>query len=232
MRHSLLLVLLHARDGMAPITLIWMALGAVAGIARDTRFGRFIWLPVFLGSVLGSFPVLLMLLAGGYALFGLLLWWAFPILAVLMFLSRPAGIFTERRGLVGIGGFVLAFVALFFMPRPDAIDLRVRFVESDGRPVVNVSFPLFVYAGLGKNFNGTLKTDAAGLALLKVYYPESGSIKLIDREDSRRNIEVRFDPASSLADGLPRLYKFGGKTVIPGNTDKEARIVWSGRRDH
>ncbi len=232
MRDSLLLTLLYPESGAAPVTLVWAVLVAIVVVGRKKRWTRYVWLPVFCVSLFFSISVVGMLIAGGWALLGLVAWGLFPVLAITLFFCRPPGLLSEPRPLfVGFGFACLVSALLYLTPRPGVLELRLKFVETDGQPVAGAAFPLFTYHGRGGNHDGVLRTASDGTVRFKVYYPESGTITLHDPQDPRRDRQVKFEPWTPIVGGVTNGYRFDGKVVVAGNTEQVATISWHGKRD-
>ena len=231
MRHSLLQALAYSSGGPSPISVIWFVLAVVVSIGRQQRWAVSLWIPLFVVSVVGSLPVMMLVFAGGYGLFALPMWGLFPLSGVLLLLCRPQGVSSPARAnWVGTWAVALLLLVLFAVPRPDGIDLHLRFVEAGGKPVGNASFPVAIYHSLGGKRDEVLRTGPDGTARLRVYPPEDGAISLIDAKDPRRNIQVRFEPWTPVVGGPVDGYRFDGRIVIAGNSDQEATLDWPGWR--
>lgn len=231
MRHSILTELLCSQDGPAPITWVWLVLSIGLAIARESRWARFIWLPTFLVAALFSVSVASLIVVGGYALLGLPVWGLFPVITAILFFRRPPGIAGDRHGFVGLAGLGVVVIALWLVPRPHAMIVRLRFLEGNNDPIRNAAFPLFIYQGIGPNHDGFLRTNPDGLATIELYGFESGSIELRDPSDTRRNTKINFEPAGPLVNHRPTFYRFAGKDEVAVNSAQVLPVFWPGKRD-
>ena len=231
MRNSFLHELLFSDDGMSPLSIIWLVITVILVLSRTLSWVRFVWLPVFVVSVVFSVPVIGMLLAGGYALFGLPTWGAFPVIALTLFVARPKPAGLAGPAWVGCAVFGAVIVVMWSLPRRSGTVLRLRFVEGNGGPVANATFPLFIHPTSGGNLDGLLRTDANGHSTLTVYGYDTGNIELRDRQDPRRNKTIHFEAWPASSTGRPAGAKFDRKDIVTGNSGQALTIVWPDKRD-
>lgn len=230
MRHTILTDLFFSQSGAAPITLIWLVAAVVVIVGRATRWARYLWAPLFSLAVLLTLPVLSMILVGGYALGGIGVWGFFPLIAIGLLVGRPDGIWSDRRGLVGLIVATAGFAVLLFVPRPNAGLIRLRFIEGNNTPIRNAAFPLSVYQGTGGNHEGILQTDSDGTTTLRVYGFECGAIALRDAQDPRRDKQIHFAPAGPIVDHRPTRYSFDGDEIAV-NSSQVLTLFWPAKRD-
>jgi hypothetical protein len=184
MGNSLLRVVI-SEAGFKPLGYTLMVLALLLLWGKKRTWSAFVWLPVFVLSVWFSLPAIVGIFAGGYGWLAVVALWPFPVAAVILLFARPTGKVFGGPAIVGALIATGITMVLLILPRLDGIEIKIRFADSTGRPLLGRTFSYFVYGGAGGKHDGLLHTDSDGTASFLAYYPEAGSIYLKKAPDGR-----------------------------------------------
>ena len=92
-----------------------------AGLLRRKKSGKYsayLWLPLFVTSVVFTLPAMIGCAAGGYGGFVFLAYWSFPIASIVFCFAKPSEQAFGTKALIGTLVVLALLLALFLIPTP------------------------------------------------------------------------------------------------------------------
>jgi hypothetical protein len=211
MRSKLYTELFSSEYAVPLLVCLAVALLLVA-IFRRSGWVVFLWIPIVCWSTLLSFIALGLLvfalnppsgqgggMPGQFILSASFVVAPFAIIfCIALFLRPHRTAFTAQSIVLSLLLTCCLSAAPFLLPRPHAMRVQLRAMDTDGIPVPDASVTYSVFGGKGSNFDGQGHSDAAGAFTLVLYPYEWGHITI---SASTGRADLRYEERTEILVG-------------------------------